>query len=276
MCIAVYKPIGRKFPKKSTLENCFNNNPDGSGFMVATGDNVEIHKGFMDFEAFWKSLSASREKYSDDTAYVMHFRISTQGGVRQDGCHPFPLSTNMDDLRALDTTADIGVAHNGVISLTSTGGSKVDYSDTMKFITEYLSLIIHDNGYFKDDDTLALITRLCGSRLAILDRRGHCELIGSGWSEVNGVWYSNTSYEKRKVTTTYYPTFYGWRDNEPSWYSSYDGEDFYDEYYAEYDAYLTADGMYNFPCGKCPEIELGDTSFCDICTRYNECYGEEE
>ena len=266
MCIAVYKPMGVDFPSKDTLKTCFNNNSDGAGFMVATGKAVEIHKGFMEFKDFWKTLRKSREQYGDDKAFVMHFRISTQGGIRKDGCHPFPLSGDMNDLRALDTSCDIGIAHNGIITLTSGGGRDITYSDTMKFITDYLSLIIKDSSYCKDDDTLSLITRLCGSRLAILDKRGHCELIGGGWSASNGVWYSNESYQERRVkTTTWYPSISSWGNNEPSWWEEYDCID-------EYDIYLNADGLYEFPKDECPATEIGDGSYCELCTRFVECY----
>ena len=213
MCIAVYKPAGVGFPVKRVLKRCFYKNPDGAGFMVANGTEVEISKGYMGFRSFWKALREARERCGDDKAYVMHFRISTQGGIRQDGCHPFPLSKNMDDLRKLRSTADIGIAHNGIIDLFTDWSSyayyysksysakkQLDYSDTMKFITEYLSLIIHDRDYYKDNDTLDLIEKLCGSRLAILDGSGHCELIGYGWECNEGVWYSNGTYKLPEVT----------------------------------------------------------------------------
>ena len=122
MCIAVYKPMGADFPVKRVLKRCFYKNPDGAGFMVANGSAVEIHKGYMGFRSFWKALREVRYKYGDDKAYVMHFRISTQGGVRQDGCHPFPLSKDMSDLRRLDCEADIGVAHNGILTGSHTLG----------------------------------------------------------------------------------------------------------------------------------------------------------
>lgn len=269
MCIAIYKPMGVEFPSKKTLKTCFNNNPHGAGFMVATGDKIIIHKGFMEFSDFWKALRESRKIYDSTSAYVMHFRISTQGGVRADGCHPFPLSGDMDELRKLDTECEIGIAHNGIISLTSKGYGKVDYSDTMKFITDYLSLIIKDRGYFKDDDTLELIDRLCGSRLAILDGRGHCELIGRGWEMADGVWYSNDSYKERVVkATSYYPTLYDWGkggDRLPWWEQ-------YEIVEEPYDEYLTVNGLYEFPIGECPCYEVGDASYCDLCTRYEKCY----
>lgn len=195
MCIAIYKPAGVKFPSKKTLKTCFYNNPDGAGYMYADGDAVHIEKGFFTFAAFWKALQATRATAGDSAPFVLHFRISTQGGIRADCCHPFPLSSNMDALRELSTVAPVGVAHNGIISLTSSYSRAVDYSDTMEFITEYLSLIIQNEKTPTNRKTLELIAKLCESRLAILDARGVCRLIGDGWREDGGVWYSNGSYK---------------------------------------------------------------------------------
>ena len=287
MCIAIYKPMGTEFPSKRTLQTCFNNNPDGAGYMVATGDRVIIHKGFMGFRSFWKSLRNARSEYGDDKAFVMHFRISTQGGVRADGCHPFPLSGKMEDMRLLDTACDVGIAHNGIISLCSTGyrNTKIDYSDTMAFITEYLSLIIKDDTYYKDKDKLALIEKLCGSRLAILDKHGHCELIGTGWCRVNGVWYSNESYKERTYTpvktTSYYPTLIDWSYSDVAWEDALDEEDKYVcARYETYDSCIGEDGYYDFDRlddgFECPEVEFGDASYCEYCKGFGKCYCESE
>ena len=119
MCIIVYKPTGVNFPTKNTLKTCFEHNPDGAGFMYALGGEVHIEKGLMSFTKFYNALKIARKKAGEDAPFVMHFRISTQAGTRADCTHPYPLSQNMDDLRKLSTTAKIGVAHNGVISLTS-------------------------------------------------------------------------------------------------------------------------------------------------------------
>lgn len=124
----------------------------------------------------------------------MHFRISTQGGYKPELTHPYPLSEEMSDLRRLSCSTDVGIAHNGIISLTISTKKDVDYNDTMLFITDYLSLIIRDTDYWKDPVTVELISRLADSKLAILDRSGHCELIGD-FVEKDGVYYSNHSYE---------------------------------------------------------------------------------
>lgn len=202
MCIAVYKPAGAQFPAKKTLKTCFYNNPDGAGYMYTDGDAVHIKKGFFSFSSFWKSLQKTRESVGDSAPYVLHFRISTQGGIRADCCHPFPLSEDMNDLRQLSTAARVGIVHNGIIPLTSTYSRAVNYSDTMQFITDYLSLIITNGKTPTNEKTLALIGRLCESRLAILDARGVCRLIGDGWRDNGGVWYSNGSYKPATIPAT--------------------------------------------------------------------------
>ena len=299
MCIAIYKPMGTDFPVKRVLKRCFYKNPDGAGFMVATGSAVEIHKGYMGFRSFWKALREVRTKYGDDKAYVMHFRISTQGGVRQDGCHPFPLSKDMTDLRRLSCEADIGIAHNGIIDLTTDWGSsyssyytksytarkQLDYSDTMKFITEYLSLIIHDTEYYENSDTLKLIEKLVGSRLAILDYTGHCELIGIGWENADGVWYSNGGYKEPIVTKKVEPikvatsatTVIGTEDYWESWYEERYGKGSFESYdykdpYDPYSDYLDAEGYYDFSQTDCPATVDNDDSYCADCKNLCECW----
>lgn len=254
MCIVVYKKIGQSLPSRDILKNCFINNPDGAGFMYNFKNKVIIEKGFMTWEAFDVALSNVENKIDvRKSAMVLHFRITTQGGINQECTHPFPLSSKMDDLKLLRTTSDIGVAHNGIISLTSTY-SKVDYSDTMKFITDYLSLIIESKDYYKSKNKLKLIQRLCGSKLAILDSNGHCELIGD-FIENNGIYYSNSSYAQAK-TKTIVPTYYNALCDDDYWELFYNYKT--DEY--EFDS-------------KCPYVIDGVTDYCGWCKDCSKCWG---
>ena len=54
MCIAILKKNGHEISKQ-TLKNCFDSNPDGAGFMFADNGSLFIHKGFMNFDTFYKS-----------------------------------------------------------------------------------------------------------------------------------------------------------------------------------------------------------------------------
>jgi hypothetical protein len=272
MCIAIFKPCDVPFPTKKTLKICFNNNPDGAGFMYSDGVAVNIRKGFATFSAFWRELQHARDAFGNAPAFVLHFRISTQAGTRPDCTHPFPLSANMDDLRRLATRSSIGIAHNGIISLTSSYSRNITHSDTMEFVTNYLSLIIDAPNYYNDARKLALIERLIGSsRLAILDARGHCELIGDGWREDGGCFYSNGSYKPYKPAYDW-SAFGAYLDDDNDDNDDNDGDDSdgLAEAYADY----YCDGAYYFDVFNCPATECGCLDFCKKCVNNTECFGE--
>lgn len=227
MCIIVVKPHDKPMPSKAILKHCWDNNDDGAGYMFPDGKNVIIKKGFMKFDNFYKSLIFDYAKSGRFTPFVLHFRISTQAGVNEECTHPFPLSREMADLRKTRVKSPIAIAHNGVIDLTKSGYSTtVTYSDTMKFITDYASLIIKNKDFYKDEDTLLLLDRLVGGRLAIMDYEGHIQMIGD-FKEDDGIFYSNETYKKDRVrrttTTTTTSTGYGVYSNYYRSGSTYHG-----------------------------------------------------
>ena len=63
MCIIVSKEKGVKLPTKKILENCFNRNSDGAGFMYVKNNQVMIDKGYMTFEDFYKRLKELKKDY---------------------------------------------------------------------------------------------------------------------------------------------------------------------------------------------------------------------
>ena len=200
MCIIAYKPLNIAFPEENILKTCFDNNDDGAGFMYTFNGEVHIHKGYETFEKFMTALNKARAITGDKVPYVMHFRIATQGYERT-MTHPFPLSSKMENLKRLHYKCSIGIAHNGILDITSDGAKT--YSDTMKFITDYLSNIIQSYDWYKNKRTKKLIEYLIdGSRLAILDAHSHCELMGKGWEKDNGIYYSNHSWAYKKYVYT--------------------------------------------------------------------------
>lgn len=276
MCIIVHKPKGIELPSKKTLKTCWERNPDGAGYMFNLNDKVVIKKGFMKFKTFYKSLTHDYKIVDGDTkSFVLHFRISTQGGVNPQLTHPFPLSAEMNDLRQLLFTSDIGIAHNGIIDLTSVGSLKqVTYSDTMTFITDYLSLIINDRDYHKDTKTLTLIERLAGSKLAIMDGSGLVTRIGA-FIEDEGCYYSNGNY--KPVTYSYYPSYR--HDTTNKYYLAKDGLSWgehinmVDEMFGPYDDDII-DSMvtYDFTPTYCPCTEYGTEYYCKKCINYHTCW----
>ena len=190
MCIICVSPKGTPQPTRDQIRRMFEHNPHGAGYMVARNGAVQIHKGFTDLQEF--QLQVDRERFTPEDVVVYHFRISTQAGTTPEMTHPFPLSSKLEHMTALDITCPCGVAHNGVIHLTSNGNPR--YSDTALFITQYMTRIIRKTPDLHDQSVLRILEELTKSRLAILDKTGHVATVGKFIHESNGLMFSNTSY----------------------------------------------------------------------------------
>lgn len=217
MCVIVYKPVGQNEPTISILEKCFKINPDGAGYMLPLNNKVVIRKGFMTFEEFKKDYYDFIYKNEIDvvkTPIVYHFRITTQGGVKRELTHPYPICDTYEEMRKCVNTCDIALAHNGVISLTSQNWyyrkEQPTYNDTMTFIKDYASLLIANNLYFASHkNTCILLERLIGaSRLAIMNKLGYVKLIGE-FVKRDGIFYSNNHVFEtpRTYVSTYTPRY---------------------------------------------------------------------
>lgn len=206
MCIICVSAAGVPQPTQDQIKIMFGHNPHGAGYMVARKNRVEIHKGFMVLDDLQHQLR--QENFTADDVVVYHFRISTQAGVTETMTHPFPLTSELSHCEALDLTCACGVAHNGVIRLTSNGSTR--YSDTALFITQYMTKIVRKSSDLQDPAVLKILDELAKSRLAILDKTGHVATVGSFIHEKNGLLFSNTTY--REFTSpfgkiSHYPAF---------------------------------------------------------------------
>lgn len=193
MCIICVSKSGIQQPTDATIRTMFHRNPHGAGYMYARDGKVTIHKGFMNIDDFLAAVHA--EHFTAEDSVVYHFRISTQAGVNPAMTHPFPLSNQPRMMRALDLTCRCGIAHNGIIRLTSDPDNKV-YSDTAIFITDYLSQIIHRKADLRCSDTLEYIWELAQSKFAIMDGSGYVATIGHFIND-RGLLFSNDSYRNR-------------------------------------------------------------------------------
>lgn len=238
MCIIAIKKIGVDLPKESVFKNCFYNNSDGAGFMYNKDGKVHIRKGFMNYKDFDMALKDALKEIKDvkNTGMVFHFRITTQGGTKPQNCHPFPISNRDIDLQATQFDTDLGIAHNGIIDLTSGYNySRYDYtlkkyikrdthlSDTQLFIRDYLYGIYQLNNRFYDsEDGLDLIERLIDSKMCFLNADGEIKTVGV-FNEKNGMLYSNYTY-----------SYSSYRRGGTYLYAD---ADWYDDYSFGYDAY---------------------------------------
>lgn len=188
MCVIVYKPAASKMPSLDDLRKCFEANPDGAGLMWPGDDGyVHIRKGLMTWDAF-ESAVLSRDFAGKPV--VFHFRISTQGGIQPGLTHPFPVCGSYEAMRSLCVKSRMGLAHNGIIGLTSDGSK--DHNDTMRFVKDFAYPVYKASGFHDQDGTLGsgLGDIAMGSRLAIMAGDGSVWLEGD-WQERNGCYYSN-------------------------------------------------------------------------------------
>lgn len=246
MCIIVYKPAGEVCPSWKTLKTCYNNNPDGCGFMYAENDAVHIRKGFMSWRSFKTAFKPFKNR--EDLPITLHFRITTNGGTNPQNTHPFPLTEKVGELKALNLDCEVGIAHNGIISLTAYAEKM---SDTMEFIRKYGSCIINSPTWYYNRNSNKLLAEVIKSKMLVLSKDGHGEIVGDGWTHDDGIWYSNTTFKpwswKSNKRGSY--TYSGWDSLYDSWIND-------DPFAPSYCKYWEGD----YPKLQC--IECSDNKFC--------------
>lgn len=191
MCIICCSSAGVRQPNEKTLRTMFRNNPHGAGYMFAQGGKVTISKGFMDWDDFIHTVR--REKFTDDTPVVYHFRISTQAGVQAPMTQPFPITADITDCCRLDLTCAAGVAHNGIIDLT-TDHTDRRYSDTAHFVSEFLCYMIRNHDDLTNPRILDAVERMTDSKWALMDSTGDIVTAGQ-FIEDDGLLFSNSTYK---------------------------------------------------------------------------------
>lgn len=211
MCIIAYKPAGAAMPSKKQFKTMFRHNPDGAGFMYTDSGRVQIIKGLMTYSAFQNELAKVRHKI--DSPFIFHFRIATHGGISQEMTQPFPLSGRRSKLRALRQTADVGIAHNGIIMMCNDARKM---SDTAQFISQYMTRICTGAQPF-DNINLDIIESCIDSKMCILESNGDVHILGHGWVQDGALMFSNSSYleyskktARKAAKNDYYYAPYSW------------------------------------------------------------------
>ena len=190
MCIICVSRSGIRQPTETQIRTMFHRNPHGAGYMYARDGVVTIHKGFMDIRSYLEALES--EGFTNKDSVVYHFRISTQAGINPEMTHPFPLSHQRHLMRALDLDCPCGIAHNGIIRLTSDPDNH-EYSDTAIFITDYLADLLHKSSDLRNKALLARIYRMAQSKFAIMEGSGYVATIGDFIND-HGLLFSNDTY----------------------------------------------------------------------------------
>lgn len=193
MCVICVSGKGVRQPSEEMLRKMFEANPHSAGYMYARNGRVVIHKGYRAIEELMTDLDYERFTKSDVVIY--HFRIATQAN-RQEMSQPFPITRDIEELEALDTVAELGIAHNGILSQTSNGDKEL--SDTAIYIRRFIA-----GREITDEFVENLAEDTVGSRLAILDGDGNFHLTGT-WTYENGLYYSNENWKRVGKNNAYY------------------------------------------------------------------------
>ena len=220
MCIIVVKPANVSLPSAEIFANCFENNDDGAGMMIAYDGKVHGDKGLMSLKEFNKQLDIYKEVYGDlkSHAMIFHFRIGTHGTNNPSNTHPFPLDNykSYSRFKQLHWVADQGFAHNGILYRFSVHEDvkKYDVSDTMVFGRRVAALLAESFNIPTNTYAQFILDKLAdSSRFAYMDGEGNIATFGTFTTE-DGIMYSNSSYKKATYKYSSYPVYY----NDTPWW----------------------------------------------------------
>lgn len=187
MCVILIAPKTR--PTDAMIEACHACNDKGAGIAWRQGGRVHWKKGFLSIEEM-QNLAATKP-----LPYVLHFRIPTVGGVRKDLAHPFPIDKSIPNSLEGSTKGFV-LFHNGHWG---------KWRDTM------LEAAIRSNtkmtpGKYSDSRAMAFCASIYGLPfLDLLDEKfaafgpgpDDIEVSNFGWTLVEGVYASNTTWQHR-------------------------------------------------------------------------------
>lgn len=207
MCIILTCDSNHR-PTASTIDTCWHGNPDGAGYAYATGSEVVISKGYMTLPDFKLALS----RVPEAAPLILHFRIGTSGGYGPEVTHPYPVTSDLAALHALEVECPVAIAHNGILPYDADDERGI--SDTVAYVMRVVSRVarqrpVRDHGGLcKSTKARRALRRTSqGSRLALIDAAGHLLRIGDGWETVEpGVYASNGSWRPFKAR---YGSLYG-------------------------------------------------------------------
>jgi glutamine amidotransferase len=176
MCLAIFKPAGKRVAKDS-LRAGFYGNCSGSGFAYHEDGKLTVVKGLFTFNEFYEQYHAAELKHD----MLVHFRAATHGPLNAANCHPFAMCNG-----------SFAMIHNGIFQVDMRNRT---LSDTGNFCEQILEPAILDGSY-KDKEKIYAHPLWGWGVVVLMGATGEVifynEKMGS-WDE--GVWYSNQGYK---------------------------------------------------------------------------------
>lgn len=214
MCIICRKQPKVKLDEESWgwLENSFDGNDDGAGFMYRADGKVRIFKGYMTWESF-RDAVLDKLDIINKQEVIFHFRIGTSGTTSKAMCHPFPISKKDSTLGQTKLKTNAALVHNGIIP----GYGDKEFSDTHVFVRDVLTELP-----YKTKAMRQLMASALHSKFMIMD--ADTTYLMGDFQKEEGWEFSNGSYKYKPRPYTYsggVTSAYGGKDYEYSWHHGY-------------------------------------------------------
>lgn len=195
MCIAIYTKAGAVISEQAITAS-FNSNRDGAGLAYVDDEGkLQVLKTDK-LDVFQKMYKECCQRFPESHK-MLHFRVSTSGGVNAFNTHPFYVDNNTV------------MCHNGVI--TKCNPKKDDKrNDTQIFNDTILKNI--SRKMYKNPAIKELIEEYIGfSKVIVMNNRNDFVIFNEDkghWDKEGQVWYSNYSYityaDRRTGTETFF------------------------------------------------------------------------
>jgi predicted glutamine amidotransferase len=189
-----YIPTGVALPDDETLERCWQRNKDWGGFMYVHEGRIVIEK-FSLMKDMIKALKDAHALYGNDSPFVFHMRLATNGAVNMENTHPFRVGQNY------------AFAHNGVITKYSSDKSKSDsrvFGETILRKLLYRDWILNDTVKKMMEEYIDTY-----NKVIILSANKEVMILNENQgTNDKGIWWSNAGFKayefpKRQTMYTY-------------------------------------------------------------------------
>lgn len=180
MCVIMISSEER--PTDEMVKGAWETNDAGGGIAWREDGSVRWIKGVMDFQEMADLIKTT------PMPFIAHFRIPSNGGKRQDLCHPFPIDKKVPLMLKGRTKGNV-LFHNGHWG---------KWKETM-LESVIKSGVPIPTGKWSDTRAMAFTASIYGiGVLEFIDEKAvafgptTCEVFpGTGWKYINKVWCSN-------------------------------------------------------------------------------------
>jgi hypothetical protein len=182
MCIIAAQMTNAAPLADDILSRCWDDNPDGAGFMYCREGELVIRKPFFRFADFREAYLTEQREWAQSSPFILHFRWATHGSLNATNTHPHTIIPRK-----------VGMVHNGVIRIDVPKG--LDVSDTVWYAARQLCGKSQERLMGKRMRRRIESQIGKGNKIVLLDNVGNVSICNEGQGIWEGdTWYSNDGY----------------------------------------------------------------------------------